>query len=385
MVDNVMRVVIAGAFPRDWQSFRTGVQSHISYLVQCLPCAAPLDLRIVTLADSPQRDVVTRDGLTVYYEPSARLDTWCLWFRERRRLAARIASLEPDLVHAHIAGQYALAAFQSGYPTVLTLHGIRYREARFYRGWRHVLRGKLVSLAERMSVRRARHIISISPYIEEAFGGLIRARLYPVEIPVDERFFQISSPGQLNCLLFVGQVSRRKGILELIQAVQQVRQSVPDVELRIVGPTRVGTNPTYFNHVQDYVNSNGLAKAVQFLGQLDQGSVLAEYRRCQVLVLPSFQETAPAVVVQAMAARRAVVATRVGGVPHMVSDGQAGLLVDPGDVGGLAEALTRVLKVSDLRHRLEERAWNEANRRFHPAVVARQTIAVYREVLKAGA
>jgi glycosyltransferase involved in cell wall biosynthesis len=383
MVDGVMRVVMVGAFPLDWQNFAGGVESHMSYLAHYLPRAAPLDLHIVTLASSSQQGIVTRDGLTVYYEPSARLDTWCLWLRHRRRLATRIASLEPDLVHAHIAGQYALAAFQSGYPTVLTLHGIRHREARFYRGLRTVARGKLIGLAERMSVRRARHIISISPYIEETFGDLIRARLYPVEIPVDERFFQISGPSQANCVLFVGQVIARKGVLELLQAVKQARQSIPDVELRIAGPTRADFDPTYFDRLQKYVNVNGLTKAVRFLGQLDQESVLEEYKRCQVLALSSFQETAPAVVAQAMAARRAVVATRVGGVPHMVSDGQAGLLVNPGDVDGLAEALTRLLKEPRLRHKLEEQAWVEANQRFHPAVIARQTIAVYREVLKA--
>lgn len=378
-----MRVALIGPYPLDWHSFYTGVQAHMVYLARYLPDAAPLDLHIVTLANISRQKIVTRDGLTVHYVPSARAATWDLWFRERRRLASSIADIGPDVVHAHIAGQYALAAFQSGYPAVLTLHGIRHREARFYRGVRNVMRGKLIALTERMSVRRARHIISISPYIVETFGDLIQAQLYPVELPVDERFFQIPGMGQANRVLFVGQVGSRKGVLELLQAMNQVRQSVPGVELRVAGPPRAGKDRTYFDRLQDYIRTNGLAKVVHFLGQLDQESVLEEYKLCRVLALPSFQETTPTVVIQAMAARRSVVTTRVGGVPHMLSYGETGLLVDPGDVDGFAEALTRLLKDPELRRKLEEQAWVEASRRFHPAVIARQTVDVYREVLEA--
>ena len=62
----------------------------------------------------------------------------------------------------------------------------------------------------------------------------------------------------------------------------------------------------------------------------------------------------------------------------MVSDSQAGLLVNPGDVDGLADALMRLLKDSELRRKIQEQAWVEAKQRFHPTVIARQTMAVSR-------
>jgi glycosyltransferase involved in cell wall biosynthesis len=72
----------------------------------------------------------------------------------------------------------------------------------------------------------------------------------------------------------------------------------------------------------------------------------------QVVCLTSHTEGTPNVVLEAMAAGRPVVATRVGGVPELIADGINGLLVEPGDVEGLARAITRLLNDPDLAQRL---------------------------------
>lgn len=90
------------------------------------------------------------------------------------------------------------------------------------------------------------------------------------------------------------------------------------------------------------------------------------------------------VIEQAMAAGKAVVATRVGGVPYLVSHGRTGLLVEHGDIAGLAEAIILLLTNDGLRARIGVQAKEEASRRFRAEVVARQTYDVYRKILEEG-
>ena len=87
------------------------------------------------------------------------------------------------------------------------------------------------------------------------------------------------------------------------------------------------------------------------------------------------------VIEQAMAARVPVVATRVGGVDYLVDHGRTGLVVDFGDIKGLADAMTHLLTDADLRVKMGAAARIEADRRFRAEAVARQTRAVYDQIL----
>lgn len=87
------------------------------------------------------------------------------------------------------------------------------------------------------------------------------------------------------------------------------------------------------------------------------------------------------VIAQAMAARVPVVATRVGGVDYLVDDGRTGFVVEFGDIEGLADAMTRLLADAKLRTQMGAAGRCEADRRFRADVVARQTRAVYDQIL----
>jgi glycosyltransferase involved in cell wall biosynthesis len=109
-------------------------------------------------------------------------------------------------------------------------------------------------------------------------------------------------------------------------------------------------------------------------------AMVLEHARCALLALPSKQETAPVVVAEAMAAGRAVVATRICGVPYMVEDGASGLLVEDGDPNALAAGLLRLLQDPALRARMGQRGRQIAEARFRTSVVAGQTRQVYLEL-----
>ena len=116
------------------------------------------------------------------------------------------------------------------------------------------------------------------------------------------------------------------------------RKSLPDLRLTLVGdgPDREA--------LLDQARALDLSEAVEFAGYLSQTEVAALLAYADCLVLPSFAEGVPVVLMEAMAARLPVIATRVGGVSELVEDGVSGLLVPPGDVASLTQAIKQVMK-----------------------------------------
>jgi glycogen(starch) synthase len=205
------------------------------------------------------------------------------------------------------------------------------------------------------------------------------AQVYHIENPVSDRFFDIVSQPEPMRILCPVRVIPRKGLLFALRALPELRKEFPGVELRIAGESLA--MPSYLATCQSFIARHGLGENVRFLDTLTPSEMADEYARCTLMVLPSIQETAPVTVGEAMAAGVPIVATRVGGVPHMVQDGLTGLLVNYGDVDGLTAALRRVLTDVPLRQSMARAARGRANERFRLSVVAERTAQVYEQVL----
>jgi glycosyltransferase involved in cell wall biosynthesis len=138
---------------------------------------------------------------------------------------------------------------------------------------------------------------------------------------------------------FVGRLVPRKGALDLVKAAPAIRAARPDVRVVIVGDDPYEDEESEYavavRASSDVHHVGRVAEAAGILGQLD------------VLVLPSRQEPFGTVVAEAMAAGTPVVATRVDGLPELVTDGVTGALVEPGDTAALAVAVLRVLARRD--------------------------------------
>ena len=203
--------------------------------------------------------------------------------------------------------------------------------------------------------------------------------MHLVENPVADAYFDLPDATEPGTILCAGRIIRRKNVLGLLQAFAELRRRIPAAQLRLAGDEH--SEPEYAAQCRQFVAEQGLGEAVSFLGWLDESAMQAEYSRCACLALPSWQETAPVAIEQAMAAGKVVVASDVGGVPHLLANGQAGLLVRPDDNAGLVEALRQAVQDEALCQRLGQRARSEAERRFRASVVARQTVAVYQTII----
>lgn len=380
-----MKVALLGPYPQDPERPLGGPETAVALLQAELSRLPGVTLHIITCVPGLRTPTTTSEGpVGITYLPRGRLGRVTWHIREMRRMLAALCRLQPDIVHAQGSGLYAGAALASPYPAVVTVHGILGEEARLHSAWSHRLRGLLDGAYERWVLRRTEHLIAISPYVERAFEGLFRGASYVVENPCDLGYFGLPRNPVPGRILLPGVVIPRKGVLPMLRALAIVQRALPEAHLHVAGSTQ--SRPDYYAACTDYVRQAGLTESVAFLGHLSRGEMREEYAAAATVVLPSFQETAPIAIAEAMAAGVPVVATRAGGVSDMVADGVTGrTLLAPappeGDPEALAEALIEMLSRPELAEAMGQRARAVAAERFRPDVVARRTYDVYRRVL----
>ena len=161
-------------------------------------------------------------------------------------------------------------------------------------------------------------------------------------------------------VLYAGVLIPRKGIQELIVAYAKIADDAPRAHLRIVGEA---ANRDYASALHRQVRELGLETRVTISGPLPQGELAVAMARARLLVLPSYSEGLPKVLVEAMLCGTPVLATAVDGIPEIVEDGVSGWLVQPGDVDSLADKMLHALRDADL-DRMGENAREFASRYF---------------------
>lgn len=268
------------------------------------------------------------------------------------RIARQLREFRPHAVlaqGAHEAGAALTARKLARVKTtvIVDLHGDWRAPTRLY-GSR--LRGLLNPLADRTALTALRNADGIRTVTAYTTGlvrelGLEPADEFPAYMDFDS--FLQAPPRPLPerpRALFVGVLERYKNVDGLAAAWRRAAPRVPEAQLRVVG------TGTLQSIVEDLVRE--LPEQTTWAARLTQPEISAELDDSTVLVLPSRSEGMGRVVVEAFCRGRGVVASRVGGIPDLVEDGENGLLVEPGDSEALADALVRVLSDRPLAERL---------------------------------
>jgi glycosyltransferase involved in cell wall biosynthesis len=289
-------------------------------------------------------------------------------------LARALRRIEPDVVHVHAIPELYLGR---PYPGVLTIHGLGYRDLLYERGWSAKPLSWLYQTTFRVSVDRYRRKIVISPYVLEQLGRPGGAGYHTIPNPVEPEFFQVDRRPGPSTVLYAGMLSRRKNIVGLVEAAARLERRRPGVRYRLAGPW----GPDYEGEVRHAMAEHGISGSFEILGSLERRDLLRELARCTCMVLPSFQETAPMAIEEAMAAGVPVVASDVGGLSGLVEDGTTGFLFDPHDPAALAAHVERLVESPSLRDAMGEAARERATRDFHIESIAAQTLEVYAAAL----
>jgi len=373
-----MRVAILSLYPRESDRIPGGVRAAAFYLVQGLQTIEGLDVHVVHCHSDIAEDAhLSRDGATLHFLAMPRRRLVPNLMRAGDRIRRILHELKPDVAHAHVP-HYAVAADRAGYPTIYTVHGVLHREAESYRhSWFDRARFILAGYYDRQAVLRADALVAISDYVRSEYRDLRTSGWLRIENPVSDAFFAVERDEDPNRVQFVGSITEVKDLLTLLRAVERVGQQHPTMRLHLAG--RV-TGEQYAAQVREFVRRHGLAEVVHFDGMLSRDQLLEAYGRAALVALSSRQENAPLAIIEAMAAGVPVVATRVGGVSGLVTEGETGYLVAAGDDRALAARILELLASANLRHRFGTEARKQAEGRFRAAAVARNYLALYQQL-----
>jgi glycosyltransferase involved in cell wall biosynthesis len=180
-------------------------------------------------------------------------------------------------------------------------------------------------------------------------------------------------------LLAVGLFGARKGSEILVDALAAARSEGISASVRFVGRELRRHEE---RALRERVRALGLDGDVEFAGTLAPDRLPAEYREADVFCLPSRREGLPMALVEAMAFELPVVTTPVGAIPALVEHDRTGLLVEPGNVAQLAEAIARLAKEDDLRRRLGEAAGKRVRELCSPDKIAGEWNRLYAELAR---
>jgi glycosyltransferase involved in cell wall biosynthesis len=247
----------------------------------------------------------------------------------------------------------------------------------------------LLSTAERMYMKRCSSLIFVSEFIrdwcQDRLGVNCPSRVIHNGIdtnmfsakPIDQCLSHFPAlEGVENIVLFSGRMIALKGISTALKAA-----ALMDRTLR---PTFVFAGNGDLEQWKLMASRLGLSeKRCRFIGPVAYDQMPYLYPLASTFMLPSYSESFPMTILEAMASGTPVIASSVGGVAEMISTGSTGLLVPPRDAGALAEGISTILSDNRLARSMCVRARDKVTDEFSATVMAQRTAEVYKATLEA--
>jgi len=374
-----------------------GAGVHVEYLARSLRPLVDVTVQCFG-ADRDEPGVVAHQSPTTLAGANAALQTMGVDLAMAAAVGPGDGRPGADLVHSHtwyanLAGH--VASLLHGIPHVVTVHSLEP-----LRPWKAEQLGggyALSSWCERVAIESAARVVAVSagmrddvlaayPVVDPErvrviHNGIDPADYTPAQGPHDAATLalldRLGVDPSRPAVLFVGRITRQKGVPVLLRAAASLP---PDVQLVLLAGA--ADTPELAAEVVALVGGlravrTGVVWVQEMLPRPDVARVLGA---SSVFVCPSVYEPLGIVNLEAMACGIPVVASAVGGIPEVVDDGMTGLLVPPDDPAALAEALGRVLADPAAARAMGTAGRRRAVEYFSWSAVAEQTAALYREL-----
>jgi glycosyltransferase involved in cell wall biosynthesis len=296
------------------------------------------------------------------------------------RLLALLKTSKIQIVNIHYPGDsfiyFALLRLIPGFKLVVSVHG-----ADFYPNGRPRLKDSwplrfLLSMADFIVAPSRAFLLDflkLSPRLDKK-ATAIHNGIDPGELCRPPATHQAN---RNNYILCIAHQNEKKNLELLLRAFACLKDVDPALNLALVGdgPLR--------SKLEELARSLNLGDRINFLGWKSRTEVAELLWGCTVFVLPSKSEPFGIVIIEAMACRKPVVASRVGGIPEIIENGENGIMVDPHDPSGLARAIEILLKNPDLRESLGAKGHRTVQQRFTHEAMGRQYHSLFTRLLDA--
>lgn len=221
------------------------------------------------------------------------------------------------------------------------------------------------------TLNKAEKFIVLSKQWYEFFKGLLDER----KLVIMENGILLPEPAKKRYddhnLLFLGRICREKGIVELIEAVDHIRERIPDVHLYLGGVFEDAGLKRLTEGKEDYITCPG------WVGPDERKKL---FEKCSIFVLPSYFEGQPISLMEAMAEGLGIVASGVGGIPQIIENPKQGCLIEPKNEKALEEALEKLLGSRELRECMGKAASARIRSRYDIREKKETLLKIYREL-----
>jgi glycosyltransferase involved in cell wall biosynthesis len=300
---------------------------------------------------------------------------------EREYIHKAIEREKPDIVHANWTYECALGALAADVPCIVTVRDALLNVLKIDVG-----PARLVSAAMALwTIFKARRLVAVSPYIQHHLRKFFRKKNVPV-IPngYPEKLFEMgrnrnpnNSPKKIVFATVLSEWSPLKNGKTAILAFSELKKKYQNCVLLMFG-SGYGAG----EKAQHWAREQGLHEGISFVGRLSHGHLMERLsKEVDVLVHPSLEESFSCAG-EAMALRILVIGGEdSGGVPWVLENGKAGLLVNVKSPKAIAETMKKLVNNPEMRNKLSEAGWESAKHRFHIDMVADAYMRIYEETL----
>lgn len=242
-----------------------------------------------------------------------------------------------DIYHIHAAsrgstfrkGHYVRAAKKWGKKVIFHIHGAQYME--FYRKLPKRKKETVLDILHRADV-----VIALSNEWKEKFDLIFKLdNCVVLENGIDTNKYKqaiVDVKRYQHSFLMLGRLGKRKGTYDLIDAIQLAKKTVPDIKLYLAGDGDI-------EKIKEIIKDKKLESNIEVVGWVNLNEKLKLLKLVSTVVLPSYNEGLPMAILEGMAAGKGIISTTVGAIPEVISD-KNGILIKPGDIKALAQALT---------------------------------------------
>tara|TARA_X000000368_G_scaffold417152_1_gene412767 strand:- start:1445 stop:2653 length:1209 start_codon:yes stop_codon:yes gene_type:complete len=352
----------------------------------------------VTLITTGRKDGVTQEsdnGIDIRYLAKSKPGYYSRkWNSLCKKAVAKLHNESPiDVIHSQSMGANGVLkwANRNSVPIVSTWHGTSLTEISTFfssASWSPRYWHWLLIMPSRMlrqyflldlPVRKAsQHITLVSPTLEPNMKLLAKNKVTTISNGIEIPPLTEKSTNLPIQVISIGRIEKEKGIHHGINAIAKLPSELQQqVHLNIVG-----TGP-YLENLQSLVTHHKLSKTVTFHGRLADDELFKIYQQCRIHLMPTTrQEGLPLTILEGMAFSLATIASDIGGIPGVITDKVDGLLVKPGNVEDLSNALTLLLKSTDQLNDLANKARSTIEQRYSRERMVNETLEVFNLVVR---
>jgi glycosyltransferase involved in cell wall biosynthesis len=334
------------------------------------------------------REIMNRDGLTIIYTPFSKKRGIAWWhnYNAVDRELNDLHLVSPVDVVEGSELSFAFIKKRKDIAFVIRMHGGHHffaeGEQRKLNKWR--------VYQEKRSFTKSDGFIGVSQYVINHTCKFLQIGNRPIRVIMNPINLSLFSGAPFNEIVpfrvvFAGTIIEKKGIRQLVQAIDKIVVKFPLVELHAYGRDWIDSEGFSFLGKLMNIIPDHLKKQIHFHGSVEQIDLPEIFSKSHLCVFPSHIETLGLVAPEAMAMQRAVIYTQIGPGPEVITPGESGWLCDPHDPNDIASKIIEAFSDEKELRRRAEIGFKKVRKQFNIDSILDQNINFYKEVIEAKA